>query len=201
MHQITAHDLTTFLTSHDSPCISLYMPTHRFHPDNQQDPVRYRNLLQDMEKSLAQKYPTREVRTLLEKFQAISRDESFWNHRTEGLAILSSPDSFQLFELQRPVETLLVVADSFHTKPLQRALQAADRYQILSLNRHEAKLYEGNRDALDQVKFAEAVPSTLEDALGHELTEPHLTVASYGMGSRWQWLGHASWSRSKKGRS
>jgi len=37
------------------------------------------------------------------------------------------------------------VADSFHTKPLLRVLQSADRYQILALNRHEAKLYEGNR--------------------------------------------------------
>lgn len=182
MHQINPHDLTTFLTNHNPPCISLYMPTHRSHPDNQQDPIRYRNLLQEMENSLRREYTAREVRTLVEKFQAIAHDEQFWNHRTDGLAILSSPDSFQLFELQRKVKSLLVVADSFHTKPLQRALQAADRFQILSLNRHEAKLYEGNRDALDEVELAKTVPATLEDALGHELTEPHLTVASYGMG-------------------
>ena len=183
MRQLTTDHLTELLADHEPPCISLYQPTHHNHPENQQDPIRYRNLLVEMEKSLRQKYPTREVRTLLEKFQTLAHDESFWNHRTDGLAILSSPDTFQLFELQRTVKTLIVVADSFHTKPLLRALQAADRYQILGLNRHEAKLYEGNQDALDEVALADAVPATIEEALGDELTEPHATVASYGMGA------------------
>lgn len=182
MRQITADHLTTLLAAHEPPCISLYMPTHRFHPDNQQDPIRYRNLLKAMETSLRLKYPTQERRTLLAKFQELSRDDRFWNHRTDGLAILSSPDAFQLFELQRTVPELLVVADSFHTKPLLRVLQSADRYQILGLNRHEAKLYEGNRNALDPVELTK-VPSTITEALGEELTEQHLTVASYGAGA------------------
>jgi hypothetical protein len=63
-----------------------------------------------------------------------------------------------------------------------QALQAADRYQILGLNRHEAKLYEGNRDALDEITLDKGVPATIEEALGSELSEPHLTVASYGGG-------------------
>jgi len=182
MRQITTDHLTGLLADHAPPCISLYQPTHRNHPENQQDPIRYRNLLAEMENSLRQKYPTREVRTLLEKFQALARDDRFWNHRTDGLAILSSADTFQIFELQRTVPELLVVADSFHTKPLLRVLQSADRYQILALNRHEAKLYEGNRDALDPVELTD-VPSTITEALGEELTEQHLTVASYGAGA------------------
>ena len=88
MRPITTDQLTGLLADHEPPCISLYQPTHRNHPENQQDPIRYRNLLAEMENSLRQKYPTREVRTLLEKFQALARDDHFWNHRTDGLAIL-----------------------------------------------------------------------------------------------------------------
>lgn len=183
MSHFTPDHLTALLAAHEPPCISLYMPTHRFDAGNQQDPIRYRNLLKEMETSLCLKYPTREVRPLLEKFEALAHDESFWNHRTVGLAILSSRDTFDVFELQRTVKTLLVIADTFHTKPLQRALQAADRYQILGLNRHEAKLYEGNRDELNEVELGDSVPETIKEALGDELTEPHATVASYGMGA------------------
>jgi hypothetical protein len=179
MRQLTANQLIEQLADHEPPCISLYQPTHRAHPENRQDPIRFRNLLAEMEKSLRQKYPTREVRTILEKFQALTRDDPFWNHRTDGLAILSSTDTFQIVELQRAVPELLVVADSFHIKPLLRALQSADRYQILSLNLQEAKLYEGNRYALDPVELPN-VPATISEALGDELTEPHLTTASYG---------------------
>jgi hypothetical protein len=180
MRQITADQLNGLLSNYEPPCISLYQPTHRHHPDNHHDPIRYRNLLQKMEHSLGEKYPTREARTLLDKFQPLARDDEFWTHRTHGLAILCSPGMFQVFELQRTVPELLIVADSFHTKPLLRVLQSADRYQVLALDRHKAKLYEGNRDALDEVELAEGVPGTIEEALGEELTEPHLTVASYG---------------------
>ena len=182
MKQLTTEHLTGLLADHEPPCISLYQPTHRHHPDNQQDSVRYRNLLSELEKSLHQKYPTREVRTLLEKFRALAHDDHFWNHRTDGLAILGSPDSFQVFDLQRTVRELLVVADSFHTKPLLRVLQSADRYQILALNRQKAWLYEGNRYALDPVELTN-VPSTITEVLGDELTEQHLSVGSYGAGA------------------
>lgn len=102
MRQITTDQLPGLLVAQNPPCISLYQPTHRQHPDNQQDLTRYRNLLGKMESSLREKYPTREVRAILEKFQALARDNEFWNHRTDGLAILSSPEMFQVFELQRP---------------------------------------------------------------------------------------------------
>jgi hypothetical protein len=132
-----------------------------------------------METSLRGKYPTRQVRTIMERFQTLARDNRFWNSRTDGLAIFSSTERFEIFELQRSVRELLVVADSFHTKPLIRILQSADRYQILCLDRHEAKLYEGNRDALDPVELTE-FPSTIKEALGDQLTEPPHMIGTYG---------------------
>ncbi len=176
--------LATLPTDYEPPCISLYQPTHRHHPANQQDPIRYRNLLRTMETSLRERYPARDARALLARFESLAHDTHFWNHRTDGLAILAwLPDHFEIFDLQRPVRERVVVANSFHTKPMLRILQSADRYQILSLNRHEAKLYEGNRDALDLIPL-EHVPATLTDALGDKLTEGHTAVRSFGGGSQ-----------------
>jgi len=73
------------------------------------------------------------------------------------LAVLAAPGLFRVYRLQRPVPELVVVADSFHTKPLMRILQSADRYQVLGLNRQEIKLFEGNRDALDEIELAQGV--------------------------------------------
>lgn len=184
MRQLTNAHLMAMRSGFAPPCMSLYQPTHRHHPDSRQDPIRYRNLLREMESSLTEKYPTREVRTLLEKCQALESDEQFWNHRTDGLAILSSPDTFEMFELQRPVQELLIVADTFYTKPLLRILQSADRYHILCLTRSDARLYEGNRDALDPVDLTD-IPSTITEALGEELTEARVTVRSSPAGTTW----------------
>lgn len=182
MRQLTTDYLQALRSSREPPCISLYQPTHRHHPDNQQDPIRYRNLRRDMENSLREKYPARDIRALIDKYQVLETDDEFWNHRTDGLAILSSPGTFEIFELQRPVQELLVVANNFYTKPLVRILQSADRYQILCLSRNEAKLYEGNRDALDPVDLSD-VPTTMAEALGEKLTEPRIAVRASAGGT------------------
>ncbi len=172
--------LRGILDDYQPPCLSLYQPTYRHHPENQQDPIRFRNLVKALEESLLQKYPTHKIDLLLKPFRALAEDSNFWSHTLDGLAVLGTEETFQVYRLQRLVSELAVVADSFHTKPLMRILQSADRYQILGLNRYEIKLFEGNRDALDAIELAPGVSRTLTEALGEELTEPHLTVASYG---------------------
>jgi Bacterial archaeo-eukaryotic release factor family 3 len=177
---LTIESLAELTSAHQPPYLSLYQPTHRRHPENQQDPIRFRNLVKELEASLRQKYPAVETRLLLESFEALADDHDFWNHTLDGLAVLGAPGLFQVFRLQRPVAELAVVADSFHTKPLRRFLQSVDRYQVLGLSRHKIQLFEGNRDAIDEVDLAPGVPGTITEALGDELTEPDQTVASYG---------------------
>jgi hypothetical protein len=163
-----------------SPCLSLYQPTHRHHPDNQQDPIRFRNLVKTLGESLSQQYAQEEIRDLLAPLLELAERHDFWNCTLDGLAVLRDSNLFRVYKLQRPVAELAVVADSFHTKPLLRILQSADRYQVLAVNRHEVKLYEGNRDVLDEIELAEDVPRTLTEALGEELTDPRQTVSAYG---------------------
>jgi hypothetical protein len=72
------------------------------------------------------------------------------------------------------------VADSFHTKPLRRYLQTTGRYQILGLSLEKIQIFEGSRDAIDEIGLASGVPQTRIEAVGEESSEAHLTVASYG---------------------
>jgi len=168
----------------DPPCLSLYQPTHRHRPDNEQDRIRFGILVKALEESLLQRVPKREIPPLLEPFLALADDRDVWNHALDGLAVLGAKGVFRVYRLQRPVAELAVVADSFHLKPLMRILQSANRYQVLGVNRQEAKLFEGDPDTLDEIELHRDVPHTLTDALGEELTDPHLTVASYGGAGR-----------------
>jgi len=180
MDLLALDDLKALLALRDPPCLTLYQPTHRHHPDNQQDRIRFRNLVKGLEDSLRQAHPADTAATLLAPFHALADDRAFWNHALDGLAVLGARGVFRAYRLQRPVAERQVVADRFHAKPLLRMLQSADRYQVLGLSRHAIRLFEGNRDALDEIEPAAGVPRTITDALGDELTEPHLTVASYG---------------------
>ena len=184
------------LTEGQPPCLTLYQRTHRHHPDNQQDPIRYRNLLRQLEASLALKYPAADVEALIEPFRALAADDLFWTHMRGGLAVLGAPGFFRVYRLHRPMRDLAVVAGTFHLKPLIRILQSADRYQVLGLHRQAVRLFEGDRDVLDEVTPAPDVPKTSADVVGTDRTQPHMTVAAYGgTGSQFSYQGHGGKSQ------
>lgn len=164
----------------EAPCISLFMPTHRTHPDNIQDTIRYENLVKQVKASLLKNYPTAEVHKLLKPLETLASDTGFWNNSTYGLGVLRSAGLFKVVRLQIPVKELVIVAENFHTKPLRHHLQSADRYNVLTITMDAVQLFEGNRHSLFEIELPDGFPKTIKDALGEELTEKHLTAASFG---------------------
>lgn len=149
-----------------SPCLSLYQPTFRQFPDSQQNPVRYRNLVRDLESALEQKHRNGSFAALIEPFRALGEDTAFWAHPQDGIAVFAAPGFSHVEKLQRTVPELIVVNDHIHMKPLIRVFQSEDTYQVLALDRSGVKLYQGNRYVLDEVVMAPSVPRTIEQALG-----------------------------------
>lgn len=185
-----AQDYPAILSDdHEPPCLSLYQPTHRQHPDNTQDVIRFRNLVKQMKESLRQKYSKREIKVLLQPFEVLAEDRTFWDHTADGLAVLRAPGMFRVYRLQRPVVELVVVAESFHTKPLMRIAQSADRYQILALSKNAFKIFEGNRDALDELQPIEGVSQTAVELLGRALDGREGAHRAYGPAGDAAWHG------------
>lgn len=162
--------------------ISLYQPTHRHGPENQQDPIRFKNLIKEIEQSLNKKYDKTQVESLLKPFEALALDNEFWQHANDGMAVFATESKCIVYRLQRPVEELAIVADSFHIKPLIRVFQSADRYHLLGINSKKFALYEGNRYGFEKVEIDSELPQTSEEILGEDLTESHVSVGSRGAG-------------------
>jgi hypothetical protein len=180
MQILTEKRIQDLLAMEGAPCLSLYMPTNRHHPDNQQDPIRFKNLLKELEQSLLQKYSSEETKSLLTPLKKLIDNPEFWNHNLDGLAVFSAPNLMEIVKLPISAEALAIVADSFHTKPLRKYLQSTDRYHLLGLSRHKFTLFEGNRHSLNEIDLSDDIPKTIEEALGEESTDEHITVASYG---------------------
>lgn len=180
MELLTRELIKEFLSISSTPCLSLYMPTHRSHPENLQDIIRFKNLVKQLEKSLLEQYSAFDVKKFLEPFEMLGNDKEFWNHTLDGLAVLGSTEYFKVITVPIAVQEFAVVADSFHTKPLRKYLQSEDRYHVLGLSLHDIRLFEGNRHSLVEVELLPDIPKNITEAVGDELTEKHSTVASYG---------------------
>lgn len=183
--------LEILLAEQQPPCFSLYMPTHRTHPANGQDAQLFRTLVAEFDVIKEQYKKDMPVQAVFAKFDELANDYSFWQHTLEGLAVFATPSSFRVYRLNRPVEALTMVADRFHTIPLQKYLQSADRYHVLVLSANDAQLYEGNRYQLDELILTEndSIPATMIDALDHELRDLHATLASYRTATGEKWDG------------
>lgn len=177
---LTNELLQAIIVEKHDQSISLYMPTHRNHPENLQDRILFKNLVKQLNDSLHKKYSEIEVQKLLKPFDMLSQDTALWNNTLDGLAIFGAGDNLKVLYLQMPVNALVIVAERFHTKPLRQYLQSVDRYHVLSLHLDKFQLFEGNRFGLSEVELNTEIPKTLTEALGKDLTEKHSTVASYG---------------------
>jgi hypothetical protein len=164
------------------PCVSIYMPAQRSFPEQQHNAVLYRNLLKDVESAERRPDSPHVADEVLNRLRQLLDDHTFWRHPKDGLAVFAAPRFFRAFWLSRRVEQRAVVASRFYIKPLLRIAQAADRYQLLALNRERIRLFEGNGDSLEEVDLAPGVPATIEEALGEQLTELQTQAYSYDTG-------------------
>ncbi|MDD2196357.1 MAG: hypothetical protein PHW91_04155 [Bacteroidales bacterium] len=180
MELLTKELIQVLLSAEQTPCLSLYMPTHRTHPENLQDKILFNTLVRQMEVSLLQKYSAAEVKKYVEPVKVLADNNNIWNHTLNGLAIFSAKGIFKVVGLHKSVEELAIVADSFHTKPLWEYLQSTDNYHVLGLTLHDIRLFAGNRHTLFEIKLTTDTPKTITNALGNKLSDKHITISSYG---------------------
>jgi hypothetical protein len=64
-------DLRQLQAVNEYPSVSVLLPTHRTSPDNQQDPIRVKNLVTETKNRLLGKFPAREMEPLFTKLDRV----------------------------------------------------------------------------------------------------------------------------------
>ncbi len=159
-----AEALQSLLTNGNGPHISLYLPTHRRHPEWKQDPVRFRALLHKAKELLQTRYKSKDAEAFLEPLSRLE-GEGHWEYSLDGLALFRSESGMSVFRLPMPVPEIVVVADTYHTKPLLRFLRSNARYLVLAVSQNKVTLYEGSPYGAGAVDL-QGVPKSLREALG-----------------------------------
>ena len=131
--QISLEGVRKLLGPQPSPCLSLYLPTHRKVPDNTVDLPAFRHLVEALELALAGTLGREDEERLLLPFHQLRDNHGFWQHTRDGLAVLAADGAAQVFLLQHSVKPLALATDRFHTMPLLRTAASVDRFNMLTL--------------------------------------------------------------------
>jgi hypothetical protein len=141
------------------------MPMHRSGPETQQDPIRFKNLLQEAEELLiARGLRSPETKELLEPAEKLLQDGLFHQHQSDGLGMFLSPEVFRYYLLPFVFKELVIVTDRFHIRPLLPLLSGDGRYYILALSQNKIRLLQGTHYSVNEVALTD-VPENLAETL------------------------------------
>jgi hypothetical protein len=193
MAQFDRRDLQTLLAPQPPPCVSVFLPAPEPGLLGGPHAVRLKNLLRKAEELLAGA-PDRDA--LLEPIAALAWADS-WPNPAEGRALFRSAVFFAQHRLRGPLPERVVVADSFHVRPLLRFLQEDHRYYVLALSLNRVELHEGTPWALEPVDLP-GLPGSLSETVPESKEGPaflNLRTA----GGRAIFHGHGSPELTRKG--
>jgi hypothetical protein len=188
MEDLTLDHLKDLSLQSAATAISIFMPTHRAGPDTRQDPIRFKNLVQDARQRLLDRgMGPRPVEALLAPVQRLVEDYHFWQHQREGLAVFLTEDDFHYHRLPFEVSELLVLSRSYYVKPVLPLFTNNGHYYLLALSQDETRLFEGTRHTVGELDMPEDAPDSMADMPGAASEKQ----APFSFPSRWESTGAA----------
>ncbi len=163
MDLITLQDFKSLVEIKDDYSVSIFLNTHRYGRETQQDPIRFRNLISNVEKQLLSdglNHPT--VQKILEPARALLLQSGFWKHTSDGLAIFISSGIFKAYRLPIAFDELIVISSTFHLKPLLPFFAKDGHFFVLALSQNMIRFFEGTRYTIDEIFLEEALPNLAE---------------------------------------
>lgn len=160
------------LEQESEKCISIYMPTHRTAPDNRQDLLRFKNIVNDLE-------DRDDLKAQVKKLKELEKSLDFWLYNLDGLAILMNEDDMNIYRMPLKVVKHVSVGERFYIKPLIQHFQSDKKFYVLGLARDNFKLYFGSQHGFNELEIPEE-DRLLEHVLGDQYDKSGMNIAVRG---------------------
>ncbi len=164
-------------------CVSIYMPTIMKSQQIRQNPIRFKNLLDQVRDELANTgMDPGQLGAFFAPGDNLLREEFFWPRQDPGLAVFLTRDFFRYYPLPGNVEEQAVVSDRFYLKPLLPFIGHQEAFFILAISQKQVRLLKATEHEVEQVNVPD-MPENMQDTLGFDETRGSLSQYSRGTGS------------------
>lgn len=132
----------------EGPCITIALATHRTHPDNLQDAILLKNLINEAEDRLLRHNDRRSVEQLLKNLHAIETEID--NRLNDfGLYVFVSGETAEFVRtMWPPAENKVYIDKEFALRDIIKAYNRSEDYYILHLSQSGVQLYEALNDRI-----------------------------------------------------
>ena len=175
MDLLSKEELKNLLDLRDKFCVSIYMPTEKAGTETRQNPIRFKNLVNEAESKLVSSgLSASQVDEFLQAAKALIDNYDFWQHQETGLACFISQNQMHYYRLPHSFVELVEVSDRPCLKPLLPLITGDNQFYLLALAQNEIRLFQGNPYSIQEIDLPEAVPGSLAEALRYDIPEKQL---------------------------
>jgi hypothetical protein len=175
MDTICTNDIKMLLQSGAGMHVSMVMPTHHKGGVDQQDLIRYKNLLRSAEEKLVLKgLRPAEARLMLKPAESLLTDSLFWRQQGDGLALFLESNRYFYYRLPLVLEAEVEVGPRFFIRPLISLLGKCGLFYILAVSQNENRLLQCSLNGTVRLNNPD-IPASMAEVLQLENTpEPSI---------------------------
>lgn len=168
--------------------VSIHLPTHRRGPDVEQNAIRFKNLLREIER----RAQTRgmDVKTVERRLDQLKRrldDSHFWSHQGDGLAVFVIDDQTIEHRLPVAVKELTHIGDRPIVRPMLPAIAGRASFYVLALSQNQVRVAICTESGARELDLHD-IPESLHDAVGYDWEQKslqfHTGASTAGGGQR-----------------
>ncbi|MEX0648810.1 MAG: hypothetical protein WEA56_12450 [Balneolaceae bacterium] len=162
---VSEKTISDLINRNGNNLITITLPTHKVGEQSKQDPIRFKNLLNEVEAHLKeQKIKETEIEKILEKPRELLDKPIFWSHVDKGLAVYISEDLFEVYKLPYEVDQYVYINSHFLITPLLPMTSMDGTFCVLTVSRQKVRLLRCTRNEVIDMTPADA-PKSVEDYL------------------------------------
>jgi hypothetical protein len=133
--------------------VTVTCPYDRRRPGNDEDRIRFRNLVSDARARVLERWGPGRARRLLEHLDQAAAGAGLLTGG-HGVVVVATSVGGEVHRLPFPVREAVALASTPATRFLLQGLRRSPRYRVLVLSDRAARLFEGVRDELLEVRNA-----------------------------------------------
>lgn len=160
-----------------NPAVSIFVKTHRTHPENEQDAIALKNQLKVAEDRISEEHDKRTADAILANITA-QTDELDHNYNLDTLAIFATESEATVLRLPFDAKERVILGNKFATRDLMRDLSEAVNYYVLVVTSENARLLVGTNGTLIKEVVGDSPRQEVHDELAFPIKNTTLPTGS-----------------------
>lgn len=183
MRPIIHEDIQQLINNTDTPCVSIYMGTHRkgVEVNEHKDQLKFKNVLNRASQALERfSLAPSERDELLKPAQDLLANDEEWRQMLDTLVVFVSDNHFSYYKLPIKLDEHLKVSADHYILPLLPLLKADKRFYLLNLTLSQVHLYDVTPSQTREIDAGDLIPDSFQEVVGADYEQKNMQVRNQG---------------------